>query len=320
MLGLSFTCWHVILALKATEMSSFCARSFPASANPVAVPSLLLSSSQRDNIQLSAYTPITTMSHDTSSTTNNPHIPNDYNPLPSNFQAPAHNLNKSQVESVVELAERTGHEQGSHGTSSTTTSTSHSGVGSGLTGSGSGLASGGSHGLTGSGSRVDETGGYSKTAGDHHSHGTGAGLTGAGAGVGSGLGRGASPRLHFFPSSLRNLTLILSRCNASLPINAWTLPDRDDQYETSKTQQDTSNRAPGLGTDSRVHQHQLNSIPGVGDAAPKPGKANVGGTNDGKTGPPVAQSGSDPAAEGRLGDAPGSEYVRGLPAPAAISA
>lgn len=211
------------------------------------------------------------MSHDTSSTTNNPHIPNDYNPLPSNFQAPAHNLNKSQVESVVELAERTGHEQGSHGTSSTTTSTSHSGVGSGLTGSGSGLASGGSHGLTGSGSRVDETGGYSKTAGEQHSHGTGAGLTGAG--VGSGLGR-----------------------------------DRDDQYETSKTQQDTSNRAPGLGTDSRVHQHQLNSIPGVGDAAPKPGKANVGGTNDGKTGPPVAQSGSDPAAEGRLGDAPGSEY------------
>lgn len=55
--------------------------------------------------------------------------------------------------------------------------------------------------------------------------------------------------------------------------------------------QDTSNRAPGLHDNIRSNQHDINSAPGVGDAAPRTaGKADVGGDTVGSL--PGSSSGS----------------------------
>jgi len=54
--------------------------------------------------------------------------------------------------------------------------------------------------------------------------------------------------------------------------------------------QDTSNRAPGLHENIRDNQHDINATPGVGSAAPKPGKADVAGDSVGSI--PGSSSGS----------------------------
>lgn len=121
-------------------------------------------------------------------------IPNDYQPIASNFQAPAHNLNKDQAAEIIRLAE------GSH---------SHGGS-SGLTGSGmgSGSSSSGQHlqqardALAGGGTgsvtqtHTGQSGNYelgqgdlshnrtSLTGGDSSSYGHGAGAGAAGLGAG----------------------------------------------------------------------------------------------------------------------------------------
>jgi len=132
-------------------------------------------------------------------------IPNDYQPIASNFQAPAHNLNKDQAAEIIRLAEGSH----SHGGQSQSGYPSTAGS-SGLTGSGmgAGSSSSGQHlqqardALAGGGTgsvtqtHTGQSGNYelgqgdlshnrtSLTGGDSSSYGHGAGAGAAGLGAG----------------------------------------------------------------------------------------------------------------------------------------